>query len=152
MPETRSNEIEMDAREILDHWALNDESRTKLAKHAKELHVDLLDPDTCLDVLGFERNQLHKFPGTLDQAMRRVTDWALGRELGLIDKLRFPDPEHREAKAIAWTTMIAPDGTQVNVTAREGASADMVAATVLALTGAARLLDELGYVTQKTRR
>ncbi len=150
MPETRSDVLELEAQEILDHWAMNDDARSQVARLARELHIDLTDADTFQDVFKVER--LVKFPGDLDTAMRRLHDWAIKREHALIDRLKTPEPQHREAKTIAWTCMIAPDGTQVNVTAREGSSPDMVASTVLALVGGARLLAELGFVTQKTRK
>ena len=150
MPETRSDNIEVDAQEILDHWALQDEARAELGKAARDLHVDLRNGDTFEEVFNVER--LHHFPGTLDQAKRVLSDWAIAREHAMFDRLAFDTPEHQEARAIAWTYVIAPDGTQINVTSREGSSPDMITATVLALTGSIRQLGELGFVTQKNRK
>lgn len=152
MPETRSSAIEDSQVEVRDHWALkDDDSRKALARVASAAGVDLTDADTFQSVFGVER--LHLFQGTPDDAARRVKDWAIKRERALVDKLSFEHPEHSEAKAIAWTYVLAPDGTRLNVTAREGSTADSVTATVLALTGAIRHLEQLGFVSEKgTRR
>ena len=151
MPETRSDNIEIDAQEILDHWALKDNvAGTELAKLARDLGVDWTDAETFEDIFKVER--MRYFPGTLDQAKRVLSDWAIAREHSMFDRLAFDTPEHREAKAIAWTYVTASDGTQINVTSREGSSPDMITATVLALTGSIRQLGELGFVTQKSRK
>lgn len=147
MPETRSDCIEI---QVDDHWTMDDKARVQIARLAKELAVDLTEPDTMSAVFGVER--LREYPGDLDNAMRRMRDWAIEREVALIDHLHTREADHHEAQTIAWTYLIAPDGTQINVTAREGATADSVAATVLALTGGARILGELGFTTQKQQR
>jgi len=147
MPETRSGHLE--DKQVHNDWATDVNNRRELAHLSNKLCVDLTDADTFQDVFGVEK--LVQFEGGLEDAVERLRGWATARERDLINRLESPEPEHQEAKTIAWTYMVAPDGTQVNVTAREGATPDMVAKTVLALTGGARLLAELGFVTQKSR-
>jgi hypothetical protein len=147
---TRSEAIETDA---LEHWAFDEKSsaRKELAAFANQMGVDLKDKETFQAALEVER--LHHFPGSLEDAKRQVADYALEREHKLIDRLSFDDdPVHAEALAVAWTNVKAPGGYQINVTARQGATADEVAATVLALTGALRTLEEVGFTTVNTRR
>lgn len=150
MPVTRSDAIEeSDLLEVPDHWAYDDAARGEVARCARQLGITLRDAETFQEIFGVER--LHHFPGTQEQAERRLQQWAITREIELIDKMHFDEPVHTEAKAIAWTNILTPDGVQINITAREGASADRVTATVLALTGAMRTLKDLGFVTRKTR-
>jgi len=150
MPETRSNEIEVEEPEALNDWAVDKAERGKVFAHAKQLGIRLDCPETYVSV--FSVDLLREFPGTVEDALQALTDWAIAREEALRDRIPHETPDHREAMAIAWTYMIAPDGTQINVTAREGATANSVTATVLALTGSIRMLGELGFVTQKARK
>ena len=148
LPETRSSVIDTDI-EVKEHWALdpNSPERKELAITARALGVGLADPDTFTEIFSVER--LHHFPGSVEDAKRRVIDYALKRESDLLDRLRFPGDVHHEARVVAWTYIVAPNGQQINVTAREGANADTVASTVLALTGAVRILEEVGFVALK---
>jgi hypothetical protein len=150
MPQTRSTTIDTDAQEVLNHWALVDDARMEVARLARELVIDLSDYDTFRAIFGVSR--LHEFPGTLDDAKEDLRAYAVKREHQLIDRLHTPEPVHQEAKTIAWSYIIAPDGAQINITAREGATAESVAMTVLALTGAFRVLEPLGFVSAKTRK
>jgi hypothetical protein len=134
----------------MDHWALHEDQRAEVARIAKAQGVDLRNADTFQEVFGVEA--LHHFPGSVQDAQQHVRDWALNRETALVDKLVFDKGTHREARAIAWTNVTTPAGTQINVTAREGASSDSIVATVLALTGALRALDELGFTTSQKAR
>jgi hypothetical protein len=143
--ETRAEAIEIiDAEQ---HWAFDDVKRRDLAAHARNLGVDLTDKDTFESVYGVKR--LHQFSGSPEDAQRCVADYARKRERALIENLRFRESQHAEARAVAWTNVLTPDGQQINVTAREGASADAVVATVLALTGALRTLQDLGFKSRK---
>ena len=147
-PETRSGSIEGTEADI--HWAHDPDTQAAIAKLARDLGVDLRDADTFQVV--FKVDRLRDFEGTPEQAKERLRWWAVLRERALIDTLVFDAPEHAEAKAIAWTNIITPDGVQISVTAREGASVDSVVATTLALTGTLRKLERLGFVSTKTRR
>ena len=147
-PETRSGAIE--GVEIELHWAHDPDTKTFIAKLARDLGVNLRDADTFQSV--FKVDKLRDFEGTSEQAGECLRYWAARREVSVIDALVFAAPEHSEAKAIAWTNVLTPDGVQISVTAREGASADSVVATTLALTGALRKLERLGFISTKTRR
>lgn len=150
MPDTRSGAIEDSQIEVPEHWAHDESNRQELGKVARQLGISLQDLDTFQDVFSVDR--LHHFQGSLEDAKRRLSDWAIKRERDLLDRLSYPNPSHSEAKTIAWTYVVAPDGTRINVTAREGSTSESVAATVLALTGAVRLLGGLGFTSEKQVR
>ncbi len=60
--------------------------------------------------------------------------------------------QHSEAQTIAFANAFLPDGTQVNITARQGATPDAIVATVTALSEALRRLGELGIHTKPQRQ
>lgn len=61
--------------------------------------------------------------------------------------LRKPLPEalHAEARTVSFTDFYAPSGAKIAITAREGSTAEMVAATAVALVEALEILERMGW-------
>lgn len=106
-----------------------------------------LDGNDVPAILGVER--VCHFEGTVEDAVDCLVDYAHRNRQNIRDSLHPSDVFHSEAQAIAWTNTYLPDGTQVNVTARQGASPDDIVSTVLALTDALETLRQFGIRTTK---
>jgi hypothetical protein len=142
MPMTRSNDIE-DGPVVMDHWAYEEMDRQELLQTAQRNGVKLSDDGVFEDVFGVER--LRQYSGSLEDACRAIEDYAKRQIEARLDRAVVPEPVHAEAKAIAWTNITTPSGVQINVTAREGATRDMIVRAVLELGEAVRELEAFGY-------
>lgn len=119
------------------HWIENDATRRKFWAYAKS---DLgLNEDEVHDALGIASTK--QFDGDKTAAMTLLQNYAAGivprRARLLLDE---QEPEHTEARVIAFCDLYAPNGTKVALTAREGAKPDDLVATALALTDATEML------------
>jgi hypothetical protein len=135
---TRAGVIEGNQEESrTNDWWADESAQGELNDVAKELGMTSADICEALDV-----NKVRFFQGSPLDAKRRMRDYARRRRHTLIDRLETPQPEHTEAKTIAWTYMRAPNGAKINITAREGSTAEAIAATVLNLAEAMDMLKE----------
>jgi len=133
--------------EVPAHWIFNDAAQKAFMARVGKLNLDQSD---VLTALG-EVEKVSDYDGDLEAALYALTNYATRRDMLTLDGLQPQPAKHHEAQAIAWVTVYTAEGTPINVTARQVASADDVAATVLALVGGLDLLKEVGIVPSKTR-
>lgn len=126
------------------HWSSDQDARAAFAQAVSDLGIA---GESVPDILGVER--VSDFQGTPDAAIEALVEYAAQHRQDVRDQLRPADPFHAEAMAIAWTNAFLPDGTQVNITARQGAAPDDIVATVLALQEALDTLKTFGIRTSK---
>ena len=106
-----------------------------------------LSPLEAKEALGLNPDQgLHSYEGSREEAVQDLLDFSLKRTRDEIAQLLDgqQDPAHNEAKVIVWSNLKINDGHQVNVTAREGATPEMVAGTVLVYKTALEILRQNG--------
>lgn len=125
------------------HWS-ETEDRAAFVQAVADLG---LDGHSIPAILGVDR--VGQFPGTAQEALDMLTDYAAQQRQERRDNLRPQLPIHGEAQAIAWTNAFLPDGTPINITARHGAAPDDIVSTVLALTDALATLKTFGVRTVK---
>lgn len=138
---SRAEHIEVDAPQ---HWIEDQYKRDKLTQLRDRLG---LTTDDVMEALGGVQ-LVSEYEGTYEAALQDVRDFARGRILRLMERLNPNPPEHHEAQAIAWTS-VKVGGYLINVTARQGATPETVAVTVLALVGAIDILEERGVKTAR---
>ena len=129
---------------VQPHWSETDARQTFV-----QAVVDLgLDGQSVSAILGVDR--VSEFEGTAQEALDVLVDYATQHQLELREELRPQEARHGEAQSIAWANIFLEDGTQISVTARQGAVPDDVVSTVLALTDALATLKQFGIRTTKT--
>lgn len=140
---------------------------TEGSENMKEAHwVDELGAEQrfwefVVDGIGLKAGDVYQALGVsrlaeTDKSKREVLSLLRGLvdadRAKLVESLDPPEVLHREARAVAWADVYAPDGTMVNLTAREGQSPDAVASTALAWWEAWEMLKRLGWSSVLARQ
>ena len=124
------------------HWSTSEAGR---ATFTRAVHNLGLDEREALKALWVTR--LEDFDGTPEDAVEALFAHASERHEKLYAELRPSYHDHAEAGVVAITDVYLPDGTQIRVTARQGATSDDIALTVLALKNALGKLGKFGIHT-----
>jgi len=132
------------------HWTKDGEKVAKFWAWTVENGLSAPDVTKALgvaDIANYEGEKvdaLHACQALIKAAEQRA----------IVGNLATTDREHGEAAVIAFTktAVYTPSGVEVSITARQGATAQDVAATALALVGGIETLTELGWKTEPTER
>ena len=112
-----------------------------------------LAADEVLEALGVD--DLAEFAGTKTDALHAINLYAetiqARRSIKALS-LVVPERQSNDTATIAWMRMYAPDGSEVSVTAHEGATGDSVAATALALWLGGEILKTLDWIPKAEYR
>ena len=132
-----------------EHWINDEATRKRFWAYVKG---DLgLTEDEAHEALSVTSTK--DFDGDKEMALGLLRAYAKNVEdHRLVKSLTPQNQAHTEARAIAFCEVYAPDGTRINVTAREGATADTVALTAMALWDGLDILRNLGWRTNGTQR
>lgn len=124
------------------HWMEDDSTRKRFWAYAKG---DLgLTEDEVHEALSVESTK--DFDGDKDMARAMLKAYAVDVDARrLVKSLKPQPPTSDNPRTVAFCDVFAPDGTRIAVTAREGATADTVALTALALWDGAQILTRLGW-------
>jgi len=144
MTEQQEKYNQQDSTEKPGHWTEDQKARRAILDAARRRGIHL-NADTVEEIFGIRK--LGEFDGSLHDAIWALDQFAARREQELYEAwdMECEAPQHAEAKVIAFSDLVTPNGQTVRVTAREGATPEMIASTVLALSLAGRLLEPLGY-------
>ena len=127
-------------KELESHWAATEPCRKEIARLRHTLNLEREDVLAALG--GIER--LSEYDGSFEDAKFAMADFAVAKMQHLADDLVADDPEHKEAKVIAFTEIFTSTGRKINVTAREGATPDSIALTAISLIRAIQILERAG--------
>jgi len=124
----------------MGHWIEQDDSEVKFWQYVAGMG---LTPPDVYEVLDVERLALS--PLSKEEVVNLLKKSKQGQRAALREQLLpAQDVAHHEAQSVAWMNIYTPDGIKISVTAREGSSADTVAATTLVLMDAWDMLKQLG--------
>jgi len=123
-----------------EHWIDDDPTRKAFWAYCKDtLGLDESEVYAALSV-----DSIHAFDGDKDMARALLKSFDVN-SYRIIQNLAPQDPCTDNPRAVAFLDVFAPDGTRIALTAREGATADTVALTALALWDGAQILARLGW-------
>jgi hypothetical protein len=132
-----------------EHWIEDTEARKRFWAFVK--NTLNLTEDEAHTALGVESTK--DFDGDMHTAKALLEDYAANVETyRIVNALQPQDQQHAEARVVAFADIYAPNGVCVSLTAREGATADSVALTALALVAAMETLEHLGWATNGRRK
>jgi hypothetical protein len=116
------------------HWIEKERYRKAFWARCKDIGLD----EAAVHEL-FGTDSMKEYPGTAKDAATVLDAVAIGKGLQL------SPAEHTEAVVVVWTRMIDPRGTEITITARQGATTYDVLHTVGALDNALSRLTDKGW-------
>ena len=127
------------------HWIEKDDSERKFWQYVTDKMG--LVPADVYEALGVAR--ISETDKSKEQVVALLKEKHGQKERDILEGLISQVAEHKEARSIAYMDVYTPDGNKTSITAREGVTADTVAATALALAGGWEILQKLGWGSPK---
>lgn len=129
----------MTEKKVKNDWVMVDKKRALFWVSVKE-YLSYLPDSHAAAHAACGVDSMKDFGGSLDSAIALVMEYAANGPQRARSALIVREPEHAEARVIAFCDLYAPDGTRIALTAREGVTHDELVRVALSLTDAAETL------------